>query len=64
MLERGSVRRHDRLVSPTGTRWTVIKTWTRGHGGEIWYKVQSERGRIQNKMFFEIEDWNRAGDAR
>lgn len=58
-LQRGSIRLYDRLKSPTGVKWRVIKIWTRGTGGALWYKVESERGRIQNKMFYEIEDWTR-----
>ena len=47
-----------RLVSPAGTKWTVIKVWTRGHGGEPWYKIESDGGRIRDMMMYEFERWS------
>jgi len=45
------------LQSPAGTVWTVTKRWTRGWGGEVWYKMQSEGGRIRNMLPYEFADW-------
>jgi hypothetical protein len=55
LMEERVIKRFTRLRSPSGTRWTVIKKWS--YPGVVWYKVQSDAGRIQNKLLFEMEDW-------
>jgi hypothetical protein len=47
------------IRSPYGTVWTVVKRWTRGHGGEVWCKIQSERGAVRNILPYEVEGWER-----
>lgn len=59
-IEEYRIPLHARLVSPTGTKWRVIKKWS-FPGNAVWFKIESEGGRIQNKMRFEFEGWTMDG---
>lgn len=56
--EYARLRKGQVILAPNDKPWTIIRRWTRGHGGEVWTAIQSEGGRIMNKLSYELEDWS------